>query len=148
MSDTYIIANSFAALPAASRHRLRAFLDAADSASPYQDPLFFGGRGLGEINLLVEREGRPVFFALGFENPALSRFLPGLRALVVHKGPVADDPDALMFGLQVLKEFGRKKAPVRDSRQPANLPRISRVTCSQKCDTLGFRPLATPSHRT
>ena len=144
MSDTYIIANSFAALPAASRHRLRAFLDAADSASPYQDPLFFGGRGLGEINLLVEREGRPVFFALGFENPALSRFLPGLRALVVHKGPVADDPDALMFGLQVLKEFGRKKRLCEIHVNP-QITEDKSCHVSQKCDTLGFRPVATPA---
>ncbi len=144
MSDTYIIANSLAGLPEASRHRLRTFLDAADSASPYQDPLYFGGRGRGEINLLIEREGRPVCFALGFENVALSRFLPGLRSLVVHKGPVADDPDALMSGLQALREVGQER---RLCEIHINQQTYDDKACymKQTCSSLGFRPQASPS---
>ena len=120
MSDTYIFASSFADLPEGSRRRLRTFLDNADSASPYQDPLFFGGGGTGEIDLLVEQDGGPVFFALAFENVALSRFLPGMKSLVVHKGPVADDPHALLCGLQALREIGRKKRLCEDSHQPSD----------------------------
>jgi len=144
VSEILNFVHSFDGLPSASRLRLRAFLDAADTASPYQDPQFFGGRGPGEIDVLVERNGRPVFFALGFENPVLSRFLPGLKSLVVHKGPVADDPDALLSGLQALKELCQKKqlCEIQISPQIAE-DRSSSVT--QMCDTLGFRPLASAS---
>ncbi len=144
MSDSYIIANSFAELPKASRHRLRTFLDAADGASPYQDPLFFGGRGIGEIDLLVEREGRPVFFALGFENVALSRFLPGLRALVVHKGPAADDVEALMSGLRALREVGQERRLCEIYINPQTYDDKA-CYVKQTCSTLGFRPEASPS---
>ncbi len=144
MSETCIVANSFAGLPEASRHRLRAFLDATDSASPYQDPAFFSGRGCGEVDLLVEKDGRPIFFALGFENAAMTRFLPWLRSLVVHKGPVADDPDALMSGLQVLKEFGRKKRLCEIHINPQITEDRARAV-EQVCSALGFRPLASPS---
>ncbi len=146
MSDTYVIANSLAGLPEASRHRLRTFLDAADSASPYQDPLFFAGRGLGEINLLVELEGRAVFFALGFENVALSRFLPGVRALVVQKGPVADDPYALLSGLRALKEFARKRR-LCEIRIKPQITEDKAYGVERTCSTLGFLPLASPPNR-
>lgn len=108
MANTRVLAVPFHELPEASRHRLRAFLDVADGASPYQDPAFFAGRGVGEISLLVERDEQAVFFALAVENPAVTRFLPWLRSLVVHKGPVADDLDAMTIGLQALKDYGRK----------------------------------------
>src|SRR5215475_13067579 len=139
-----MVAHSFAGLPEAPRDRLRTFLDAADSASPYQDPQFFAGRGVGEVDLLVEREGRPVFFALGFENVALSRFLPGLRTLVVHKGPVADDPDALMSGLRALKAFAHKRRLCEIHISP-QINETNMCHVKQACGILGFRPLTSSS---
>ena len=126
MSDTYILANSFADWPEASRHRLRTFLDAADSSSPFQDPLFFGGHSAKSICWLNGRSSG--LFCPRFRKLALSRFLPGLRALVVHKGPVADDPDALMSGLRALKEVGSRKALVRDSTSIRKSMTIRRAT--------------------
>lgn len=144
---TCIHAPSFDGLPEATRRRLREFLDAADSASPYQDPKFFSGRYFGEVDLLVEKEGRPVFFALGFENVAMTRYLPWLRSLVVHKGPVVDDPDALLAGLQALKEFGRERGVCEIVINPQvggeNTGWVGTI-----CDTLGFRPASTAPHMT
>jgi hypothetical protein len=144
MSDTYIFGTSFADFPEGSRRRLRTFLDTAETASPYQDPLFFSGRGTGEVDLLVEQDGRPVFFALGMENVAFSRFLPGVKSLVVHKGPVADDPHALLFGLRVLKELGREKRLCEIHISPQiNDEKACYVT--QICSDLGFHPIASAS---
>ena len=144
MPENFIIAHSFDGLREDSRSRLRAFLDTADSASPYQDPRFYGGWGPGEIDLLVEKDGRAVFFALGFENPAVSRFVPGLRSLVVHKGPVADNPDALRSGLSALKEFGRKKRLCEIQISP-QIAEDKSSNVRRMCDTLGFRPVASGS---
>jgi hypothetical protein len=138
MPNNFIIAHSFEELPAASRSRLRTFLDTADSANPYQDPQFFSGRGPGEIDLVMERDGRPVFFALGYENPALSRFLPGVRALIVQKGPVAEDPAAMVSGLQALNEIARKRRLCEIQIGP----QISEEASSRECIMLGFRPVA------
>ena len=141
MSETYIFANSFAALPEEQRHRLRTFLDTADSASPLQDPLFFGERRPNEIHLLVERKARPVFFALAFENAALSRFLPRLKACVVEGGPVADDVDALMSGLGALKDLAKKRSLCEVHINPL-INQDSARDVERTCATLGFQALA------
>jgi hypothetical protein len=144
MSDAYIVADSFAGLPEASRHRLRTLLDAADSANPHQEPLFFGGRESGEVNLLVERDGRPVFYALGFENPALTRFLPSLKSLIVQKGPVADDTDALLSGLRALSELARRRGLCEIHINPQIHDRKTRDV-ERICGAQGFRPAASLS---
>ena len=144
MSNTCTFARSFADLSDGSVHRLRAFLDTADSASPYQDPLFFGGRGVGEVDCLLERDGRAVFFALCFENVALSRLLPGLRALIVHKGPVADDPDAMMSGLRAIKELAHERRLCEIHISP-QIKANKACPVQQACGAVGFQPLASPS---
>jgi lipid II:glycine glycyltransferase (peptidoglycan interpeptide bridge formation enzyme) len=126
------------------RQSLRTFLDSADSANPYQDPQFFSGCGPGEVHLLIEKEGRPVFFALGFENAAMSRFLPGLKSLVVPKGPVADDPQALLTGLKALKKYARERQLCSVHITPQiNEKLASSVT--QGCGSFGFYPVAARS---
>src|SRR5262249_13356116 len=144
MSNTCTLARSFSELSDVSVHRLQTFLDTADSASPYQDPRFFGGRGVGEVDCLLERDGRAVFFALCFENVALSRFLPGLRALIVHKGPVADDPDAMMFGLRAIKDLAQERRLCEIYISP-QIKSDKSCAIGQTCSSLGFQPLASPS---
>jgi lipid II:glycine glycyltransferase (peptidoglycan interpeptide bridge formation enzyme) len=135
VSFTY--ASSFDGLSATSRFRVRAFLDAADSASPFQDPLFFGSRGPGEVDVLVERNGHPICFALCYENAALTRFLPGLKTLVVHNGPVADDADALMSGLQALKDLARERRLCEISIDP-QIEQTKAGHVEEICSALGF----------
>ena len=146
-SNTFLVTPSFAGFPEAARRRLRAFLDTADGASPYQDPLFFGGLHQRENYLLIEREGRPVFFALGVENPALSRFLPGLRALIVHKGPVAEDADALMSGLRALKELAEKRGLCEIQISP-QIREEKADDLHHICGMLGFQSQASQPYST
>src|SRR6516165_5566607 len=141
MSHSYTFASSFSCLPETSRLALRGFLDAVDSASPYQDPLFFGGRGTGEVDLVVEWRGQPVFFALCYENPALTRFLPALKALVVHKGPTADDADSLMSGLKALKKLAQERHISEICISP-QIDRNKGRQVEEVCADLGFRAKA------
>jgi len=143
MATTRIIAGPFNELSQVSRNRLRAFLDIADSANPYQDPTFFATRGLREINLLVERNDQVVFFALGVENPAVARVVPWLRSLIVHKGPVADDLDAMTIGLRALKDYGRKAYFTEIRIHPQRTSKSDDLTAV--CNALDFRTVSSSS---
>ena len=144
MSVVCTVVNSFEGLSEASRARLRTFLDTADNASPYQDPVFFGDRRLGEVDVVIERGGEPVFFALGIENFALGRFFRNLRTLVIHKGPVVHDEDALISGLRALKELGRKRGLCEIHINP-QIYEGKAYDVAQTCGALGFRPLSSTS---
>ena len=137
--STYVAADSVLSLTEASRQRLRTFLDTADSASPFQDPQFFGGRGKGEVDLVVERGGRTIFFALGYENFALSRLVPPLKALYVQRGPVAEDAESFASGLLALKELAQERRLCKIRINP-QFTEDKAEQIKQACMALGFRP--------
>jgi lipid II:glycine glycyltransferase (peptidoglycan interpeptide bridge formation enzyme) len=119
---TLTTTSSWADLSGVDRLAIQAFLDQADTASPFQDPLFSGGGALGgglAEHWFVLRDKEHVLLAgYAIENFALGRHFPRQRCLVFPRGPVVSDASALGRGLRSIEDWARTRGFVHIEVQP------------------------------
>jgi len=102
-------------MPVTRRAALRDFLDAADAASPFQDPLLPAQDEACERWLVIaeQENGTVTGFAQCAGNYVLSRLAPSLKGIDVFRGPVADDSVSLAACLSAIEDLARRMGMVR-----------------------------------
>lgn len=92
---------------------IESFLDAQDTSHPFQFPNWLrteSGRTNEAAYCATLREsGKVRWFALCGVSYPCSRLVRSIRSLSAYRGPVCDDPDLLVQGLQKLVAHGQPK---------------------------------------
>ncbi len=100
-------------LTGTARREIDAFLDSQDKSHPFQFPNWLGtesAKAKEKAYCATLREKQTLrWFALCGMSYSCSRLVPSIHSLTVYRGPVCDDPDLLVQGLQKLTDHGQPK---------------------------------------